>query len=238
MGEATEKLVEEFNITREEQDEFSLNSHRKACKATDEGFFKDEIIPMSYRDRKKGEIVIDKDEIPRPDTSMEALSRLSPVFKEGGTITAGSSSALCDAGSALVVADGDWATANGLKPMAEILGYAAVALEAERFGLSPTLAMPKALEKAGLSLEDMDLIEINEAFAAQVIACHRVMPFDMEKLNVHGGAIALGHPIGASGAKILTTLLYALQNYDKELGIASACIGGGQGVAIVVRRLK
>jgi len=238
MGEATEKLVEEFNITREEQDEFSLNSHRKACKATDEGFFKDEIIPMSYKDRKKGEIVIDKDEIPRPDTSMEALSRLSPVFKEGGTITAGSSSALCDAGSALVVADGDWATANGLKPMAEILGYAAVALEAERFGLSPTLAMPKALEKAGLSLEDMDLIEINEAFAAQVIACHRVMPFDMEKLNVHGGAIALGHPIGASGAKILTTLLYALQNYDKELGIASACIGGGQGVAIVVRRLK
>ncbi|SDX98071.1 acetyl-CoA acetyltransferase [Acetomicrobium thermoterrenum DSM 13490] len=238
MGEATESLAEEFHITREEQDEFSLNSHRKACKATEEGLFKDEIVPLSYKDRKKGEIVIDKDEIPRPDTSMEALAKLPPVFKEGGTITAGSSSALCDAGSALVIADEDFAKANGLEPMAEIIGYAAVALEAERFGLSPTLAIPKALERAGLSLDDMDLIEINEAFAAQVIACHRVMPFDIEKLNVHGGAIALGHPIGATGAKILTTLLYALRNHDKELGVASACIGGGQGVAIVVRRLK
>ncbi|MBL3593719.1 MAG: thiolase family protein [Synergistaceae bacterium] len=238
MGEATEDLVEELSITREEQDLFALESHRKASEATERGYFKEEIFPVSYRDRKKGEIVIDKDEIPRSDTTMEALAKLPVIFKKNGTITAGSSSALCDAGSVLVIADGDWAESQGLKPMAEIVGYAAGALEAERFGLGPTIAMPKALSMAGLSLEDMDLIEINEAFASQVIACHRVMPFDRDRLNVHGGAIALGHPIGASGAKILTTLLYALKNRDKELGIASACIGGGQGVAIVVRRLR
>ena len=135
------------------------------------------------------------------------------------------------------MADSDWAAAHGLKPVAEILGYSAGALEAERYPLGPVVAMPKALEKAGLKLSDMELIEINEAFAAQVIACHREMPFDMDKLNVHGGAIALGHPIGATGAKIMTTLIHSLAQQGKELGIASACIGGGQGAAIVIRRL-
>ncbi|QVL35209.1 thiolase family protein [Aminirod propionatiphilus] len=237
MGEATEALVEELSITREEQDAFALDSHRKAARAMDQGFFDEEIFPLTYRDRKKGDIVLDRDEIPRADTTEEALSKLPAIFKKGGTITAGSSSALCDAASALVIADGDWAQSQGLRPLAEIVGYASAALEAERFGLGPTLAMPKALARAGLAMEDMDLIEINEAFAAQVIACHRVMPFDRERLNVHGGAIALGHPIGASGAKIVTTLLYALRRRKGELGIASACIGGGQGVALVVRCL-
>lgn len=238
MGEATELLAEEFAISREEQDRFALASHQKATEAVTKGFFKEEIFPVGYRDRKKGEIVFAQDEIPRADTTLEALARLPAIFREDGTITAGSSSALCDAGSALVIADGEWAEAQGLEPLAEIAGYGTAALEAERFGLGPTLAMPKALAKTGFALEDMDLIEINEAFASQVIACHRVMPFDMDRLNVHGGAIALGHPIGASGAKILTTLLYALKSRDKELGIASACIGGGQGVAVVVKRLS
>ncbi len=238
MGEATELLAEEFAISREEQDRFALASHQKATEAVTKGFFKEEIFPVGYRDRKKGEIVFAQDEIPRADTTLEALARLPAIFREDGTITAGSSSALCDAGSALVIADGEWAEAQGLEPLAEIAGYGTAALEAERFGLGPTLAMPKALAKAGFALEDMDLIEINEAFASQVIACHRMMPFDMDRLNVHGGAIALGHPIGASGAKILTTLLYALKSRDKELGIASACIGGGQGVAVVVKRLS
>lgn len=238
MGEATELLAEEFAISREEQDRFALASHQKATEAVTKGFFKEEIFPVGYRDRKKGEILFAQDEIPRADTTLEALARLPAIFREDGTITAGSSSALCDAGSALVIADGEWAEAQGLEPLAEIAGYGTAALEAERFGLAPTLAMPKALAKAGFALEDMDLIEINEAFASQVIACHRMMPFDMDRLNVHGGAIALGHPIGASGAKILTTLLYALKSRDKELGIASACIGGGQGVAVVVKRLS
>lgn len=238
MGTSAEILVDELNISREEQDAFALESHRKAVKATEEGWFREEIIPVTVKDRKKGEILIDKDEIPRAATTMEKLGKLPVLFKENGTITAGSSSALCDAGSAVVVAEKEWALSNGYSPMAEILGYATGALDPNYFGLGPTIAMPKALQMAGLTLEDMEIIEINEAFAAQVISCHRKMPFDMDKLNLHGGAVALGHPIGATGAKILTTLLYALRTHDKELGIASACIGGGQGVAMVVRRLS
>ncbi len=238
MGTSTEILVDELAISREEQDAFALASHQKAVKAIEEGWFREEIVPVAVKDRKKGEIVIDTDEIPRAETSMEKLGRLPAIFKDEGTVTAGSSSALCDAGSAVVVADADWAEARGYKPMAEILGYATGALDPNYFGLGPTIAVPKALTMAGLTLEDMEIIEINEAFAAQVISCHRKMPFDMDKLNLHGGAIALGHPIGATGAKILTTLVYALKTHDKELGIASACIGGGQGVAMVVRRLS
>lgn len=238
MGTITEEIAAEFSISRQEQDQFAFESHSKALAAQDAGLFDDEIFPVTVKDRKKGAIEIAADEIPRRDTTLEALAKLPAIFKaEGGTITAGSSSALCDNGSVLVVASANWAKERGIKPLAEILGYHTGALEAPRFPLGPVVAMPKALEKSGLKLSDMDLIEINEAFAAQVIACHREMPFDMDKLNVHGGAIALGHPIGASGAKILTTLVYALRQRGKELGIASACIGGGQGVALVVRAL-
>lgn len=237
MGATAEILVEERSITRKEQDEYALNSHKKAVAAILDGFFKQEIIPVNVKDRKKGTITVDTDEIPRNDTSLESLAKLPPIFKKDGTITAGSSSALCDAGSACIVADADWAYANGYKPLAEILGYASGALDAVHMGLGPLVAMPKALERAGLTMNDMDIIEINEAFSAQILACHRDMLFDMEKLNPCGGAIALGHPIGATGGKILATLIYSLKRMNKELGIVSACIGGGQGVAMVLKNL-
>jgi acetyl-CoA C-acetyltransferase len=236
MGATAEILVDEYDISREEQDAFALESHKKALAAVEKGLFAEETVPVTVK-KKKETITFATEEIPRADTSMEKLGRLPAIFREGGTVTAGTSSALCDAGSAVVVADEGWARAQGYEPLAEILGYASGALAADHMGLGPTVAAPKALEIAGLSLEDMDLIELNEAFAAQVLAVHREMPFDMEKCNVHGGAIALGHPIGATGAKILTTLIYALRHYDKELGLATACIGGGQGVAMVIRRL-
>ena len=237
MGATAEVLNEEYSITREEQDEYALNSHRKAVAAIQEGRFASEIVPVEIQDRKKGTIVFDTDEIPREDTSIESLARLPAIFKKDGSITAGSSSALCDAGSAYIVADSDWAKANGFTPLAEITGYASGALDAVHMGLGPTVAMPKALEMAKMSLEDMEIIEINEAFSSQILACHRVMKFDMDRLNPCGGAIALGHPIGATGGKILATLIYSLKAQKKEFGIVSACIGGGQGVAMVIRNL-
>ena len=236
MGEITEDVViPEFSISRQEQDEFAYYSHMKAVDAIEKGLFRDEIVPVIVRDRKKGDLTLDTDEIPRKDTSLESLGKLPAIFKKGGTITAGSSSALCDAGSAVMVAGDEWAKAEGLKPIAEILSYSAAAVDAEHFPIAPVKAMEIALNKACMTMDDMELIEINEAFAAQVIACHRKMPFDMDRLNVHGGAIALGHPIGASGTKILTTLIYALKQQGKSVGMASACIGGGQGVAMIVR---
>ena len=240
MGDITEDyVIPELSITREEQDEFSYYSHKKAASAIERGSFKDEIVPGILKDKKKGEIILDTDEIPRKDISMEALAKLPAIFKkDGGTITAGSSSALCDAGSVAFVASEKWAKVNGLKPIAEILSYAVTATDPQHFPIAPVDAMQKALDKAGMGIRGMDLIELNEAFAAQVIACHRKMPFEMERLNIHGGAISLGHPIGASGAKILTTLIYSLIHQNKEVGMASACIGGGQGVAMVVRRTK
>ncbi len=236
MGQITDEVViPELGITREEQDEFSYHSHMKAVAAIEQGLFKDEIVPVTIKDKKKGEIILGTDEIPRKDTTVESLAKLPVIFKKDGTITAGSSSALCDAGSAVMVADSGWAKAQGLKPLAEIVSYAVAAVDAEHFPIAPVKAMGIALKKAAMSIDDMELIEINEAFAAQVIACHRQMPFDMSRLNVHGGAIALGHPIGASGTKILTTLIYSLKQQGKSLGLASACIGGGQGVAMIVK---
>lgn len=238
MGQITDEVViPELSITREEQDEFAYHSHMKAAAAIEQGLFKDEIVPVVVKDKKKGEISLDTDEIPRKDTTVESLAKLPTIFKKDGTITAGSSSALCDAGSAVMVADEDWAKAEGLTPLAEIVSYAVAAVDAEHFPIAPVKAMDIALTKAGMSIQDMELIEINEAFAAQVIACHRKMPFDMDRLNVHGGAIALGHPIGASGTKILTTLIYSLRQQGKSIGLASACIGGGQGVSMIVKLL-
>ena len=238
MGATGEILAEEYGISREEQDTFALGSHRKAVAAQKAGAFDREILPVTLKDRKKGQYAVSADEIPREDTSLEKLGRLPAIFKEEGTITAASSSALCDAGAAVLVGDAAWARAQGYSPMAEILGYSPGALAPDHMGLGPVKAVPKALEKAGLSLEDVDLIELNEAFAVQVLAVQRELGFPLEKCNIYGGAIALGHPIGATGAKILTTLLYALQREDKEIGLATACIGGGQGVAMVVRRLS
>lgn len=239
MGELTEQFaVKEFSISRAEQDEYAFESHMKACAAIEKGYFKEEIIPVVIKDRKKGEVVCGTDEIPRRDTTAESLAKLPAIFaKEGGTITAGSSSALCDAASAVVVVDSMYAEANGLKPLAEIIGYATAAVAPEKFTIAPVPAMQIAFGQTGLTIDDMELIEINEAFAAQVIACRRMMPFSAEKLNVCGGAIALGHPIGASGTKILTTLIHSLRRTGKELGMASACIGGGQGVSMIIKML-
>ncbi|MDR3220792.1 MAG: thiolase family protein, partial [Candidatus Accumulibacter sp.] len=226
MGEITENwVVREFSISRREQDEFARGSHAKAVAAIEKGYFRDEIAPVVVQDRKKGDIVLDTDENPRKDTTLESLGRLPAIFaKEGGTITAGSSSALCDAASALVLADAEWAKARGLQPLAEIVSYAVTSRDAEHFPIAPVDSIKLALSSAKTSIDEIDLIELNEAFAAQVIACHRILPFDMDKLNVCGGAIALGHPIGATGAKILTTLLYSLQRTGKEAGLAAACI--------------
>ncbi len=236
MGETAEILAEEYKISRREQDEYALESHRRAIAAIDSGKFLREILPVEIR--SKGQVIIFKeDEIPRRDTSLEKLAKLPPVFKENGTITAGSSSALCDGAAAVVVVDEDWARSEGLKPLARILSYASVGIKPDHMGLGPVKAVPKALTLAGLSLKDIDLIELNEAFAAQVIAVERELNLDHEKVNVHGGAIALGHPIGATGAKILTTLLYALHTYDKQFGLVTLCVGGGQGVAMVIERL-
>lgn len=237
MGNTAELLVEKYGISRKEQDEFSAESHIKALRAMEEGSFDEEVLALEVRDRKTTNWV-KNEEIPRKDISLEKLGNLPPVFLGNGTITAGNSCALCDAASALVLMSERRAKELGVKPLAEIRSYSYVALDPKLMGLGPTLAIPAALKKEGLELGDIDLIELNEAFAAQVIACDRELKMDMGKLNVNGGAIALGHPVGATGAKILTTLLYALKKRDKNLGLVSLCIGGGQGVALIVERVN
>lgn len=237
MGNTAELLVEKYKISREEQDNFAQQSHIKAVNAIEKGYFDDEILPVKIKEKNIIKI-IDSDELPRKDISLEKLAKLPPVFLKDGSVTAGNSCALCDAASAVVLMSEEKAKELGLKPMAMVRSYSYAALDPKFMGLGPTLAIPKALDKARLILSDIDLIELNEAFAAQVIACDRELKMNEEKLNVNGGAIALGHPVGATGAKILTTLLYALKNRDKQLGLVSLCIGGGQGLALVVERLN
>jgi acetyl-CoA C-acetyltransferase len=230
--------VEKYSISREEQDTFAMDSHKKAAKAAAEGKFKDEIVPVQIK-KKKDMVTVDQEEIPRADASVEKMGKLPAVFKkEGGTVTAGNSCALCDAASALVIMSEEKAKALGLTPLAKIRGYAAAGVEPKHMGIGPVAAIPPALKKAGLTLADIDLIELNEAFAAQYIACEREMKFDRDKVNVHGGAIALGHPVGATGTKLITTNVNTLKQYDKTFGLISACVGGGQGLAIVVERLS
>ncbi len=236
MGRTAEILAAEYGISRKEQDEYSAESHRRAVAAIDSGAFRKEIFPVTVR-QKKETVTFDADEIPRRDTGTDKLARLPSIFLEDGTVTAGSSSALCDAGSAVVAARPDWARAEGLAPQAEILSYATATVPPDHMGLGPVPAVKAALDRAGLKLSDIELFEINEAFAVQVLAVRKELGFSLEACNIHGGAIALGHPIGATGSKILTTLLHALGETGKEIGCASACIGGGQGVAMIVRRL-
>jgi acetyl-CoA C-acetyltransferase len=239
MGEITERLVEEKGISREEQDAFAALSHNKAEKASKEGKFKEEIVPVEVKAGRGKVTVFDTEEIYREGATAESLATLSPVFKkEGGTITAGNACALCDAAAAQVLMERKKAVEMDLKPMALIRGYAFVGVDPKYFGLSPVKAIPAALKQAGLTLEDIELIELNEAFAAQYIACERDLKLDREKVNVNGGAIALGHPVAATGSKILTTLLYAMKQRDVSLGLVSLCIGGGNGVAAVVERLN
>ena len=236
MGNTAENLVDKYNITRQEQDEYSMNSQIKARKAFDSGVFDEEIVSVEIKDRKKGIIIVDKDETLK-DTSIEKLLKLPTVFKKDGTVTAGNSCALSDAASSVVIMSAEKAKEMGLKPLAKILSYSFVALEPEIMGMGPAKAMPQALKKAGMTMADMDLIEVNEAFASQVIACDRELKMDADKVNIYGGAIALGHPVAATGTKILTTMLHALKHQDKQYGITSLCIGGGQGVAMIIERM-
>jgi acetyl-CoA C-acetyltransferase len=237
MGMTAETLVEKYSISRQEQDEFAVESQDKAVKAVQEGLFKEETLPVEVPVGKGKTEIFDKEEIPREGVTVEKISKLSPVFKKEGTVTAANSCALCDAAAALLVLKKEKAEELGMQAMARIVSYAHAGVDPKIMGIGPVPAVNKALDLAGLKLDDIDIIELNEAFAAQILAVERELKWDRSKVNVHGGAIALGHPVGATGVKILTTLLYALKNRDKTLGLVSLCIGGGQGVAIVVERL-
>ncbi|BFK76973.1 acetyl-CoA C-acetyltransferase [Acidaminococcus intestini] len=236
MGITSENVAEKFGVTREDQDEVSARSQQRAIAAIKSGAFKDEIVPVTIK-TKKGETVFDTDEFPREGTTTEILAKLRPAFKQGGTVTAGNASGLNDGAAALVIMSAEKAQELGIKPMAKILSYASAGVDPAIMGIGPIPASRKALSKAGLEVNDLDLIEANEAFAAQFVEVGRELNFDPDKVNVNGGAIALGHPIGASGARILVTLLYALKNRDKKLGLATLCIGGGMGTSAVVEML-
>ncbi len=238
MGELTETMASELGITREEQDQFAAESQNKTEAAVKAGKFVEEIVPIEVPGRKGKVNVFKDEEIFREGVTAEGLAKLRPVFAKEGTITAANACALCDAAAAQVLMDREKAKALGLNAMALIRGYAFVGYEPKRFGMAPVKAVPAALKMAGLNLSDMDLIELNEAFAAQYIACERELKLDRSKVNVNGGAIAMGHPVAATGSKILTSLLYALKDRDANLGVFSACIGGGNGVAVVVERMN
>ncbi len=238
MGVTAETLVEKYSISREEQDAFAAESQSKAVNAVKEGKFKEEILPVEVPVKKGQTEIFDTEEIPREGVTAEKLAKLRPVFKKEGSVTAGNSCALCDAAAAVLVMKEEKASGLGVKPLARIVSYAHAGVDPAVMGIGPVPAISKALERAGLKLGDIDIIELNEAFAAQILAVERELKWDRSIVNVHGGAIALGHPVGATGAKILTTLIYALKDRDKKLGLVSLCIGGGQGVAIVIERLS
>jgi acetyl-CoA C-acetyltransferase len=238
MGITAENVAEKYGISRAMEDEFAANSQEKAELAMRDNRFNSEIVPVSIPQRKGESLLVEKDEFPRPGTTTEALSKLRPAFKRDGTVTAGNASGINDGAAALVVMSSEKAKTLHLKPMARIVSYASIGVDPAYMGLGPIQASRIALQKAGLTIDDMDLIEANEAFAAQSIAVARELGFKEEIVNVNGGAIALGHPIGASGARILVTLLHELEKRSLGLGLATLCIGGGQGVAMVVERVK
>ncbi|BDG35751.1 thiolase family protein [Saccharococcus caldoxylosilyticus] len=236
MGITAENLVKKYGISREEQDEFALRSQQKMARAMQEGRFKEQIVPITVPVKKGEPIIFDTDEHPRPNTTMEALAKLPPAFLEGGTVTAGNSSGLNDGASALVIMSREKAEELGLTPLAVIRAYAVAGVDPNIMGIGPVPATRKVLKKAGLTLDDMDLIEINEAFAAQVIACDRELNMNPEKVNVNGGAIAHGHPLGATGAILITKAVYELQRSGGRYALITACIGGGQGIATIIER--
>ena len=237
MGEAAEAVVERYGVTREDQDAFAAGSHQKAATAIRECFFKDEILPVEVPQRRGDPIRLEYDEGVRPDTTAEALARLRPAFrKDGGTVTAGNAPGVNDGAAATVIMAEERAGELGVTPMARIVGQAFSGRPAKWLLMTPVEAVQKLLAKIGWSLDDVDLIELNEAFSAQAVAVIRELGIDPAKVNVNGGAVALGHPIGASGARILTTLLYALKNRNLKRGIATLCLGGGNGVALAVER--
>lgn len=236
MGITAENIVEKYGLTRQEQDELSYNSQIRAEKAIKEGRFKEEIVPVIIPQRKGDPVVVDTDEYPKFGTTMETLGKLKPAFKKDGTVTAGNASGINDGAAAIIVMSKEKAEELGLKILAEITSYASGGVDPAIMGTGPIPASTKALEKAGMKIEDIDLVEANEAFAAQALSVAKDLNFDMEKVNVNGGAIAIGHPIGASGARILVSLLHEMEKRDAKNGLATLCIGGGQGIAMVVKR--
>ena len=237
MGETAENLYDKYKISREEQDEFAFKSHMKASKAQKNGWFDEEIVPIEISGSYKTPgVVFNKDETIRHEIDREKMANIKPAFRKDGTVTAGNSCGLSDGATALVITHRDKAEELGVKPLFSILSYSQVAVGPSIMGEGPALSIPAALSKAGMKLSDMDLIEVNEAFAIQVLANERVLNWDRAKLNVHGGAIALGHPTGISGARIIVTLYHALKRLDKTYGIAAICGGGGVSMATVIKR--
>jgi len=235
MGEAAEHIATKCSISRADQDRFSVQSHQRAAAAWERGAFTAEVVPVTVGSGPKARTV-SRDEGMRPDTSLEALAKLKPSFRGDGTVTAGNSSMLSDGGAALVVGSGRAAEKLGVKPLARIVASATSGVAPKDIFIAPVLAVRRVLDKAGLGMKDIDLFELNEAFAAQMLACGKELGLDESKVNVNGGAVALGHPIGASGARVLVTLLYALEQRNAKRGLASLCLGGGNAVAMVVER--
>jgi 3-oxoadipyl-CoA thiolase len=237
MGETGENVAEQCGVSREDQDAFALQSHQRAVAAIEEGRFMNQIVPVMVPQPKGDPIEITRDEHPRADTSLEALGRLRPAFREGGSVTAGNSSGINDGASATVVVSGEFAREHSLKPLARVVATAVAGVDPSVMGLGPIPATRKALDRAGISIEDLDLVELNEAFASQSIAVMRELNLDPDKVNVNGGAIALGHPLGMSGARLVTMLSHELQRTGKQYGLATMCIGVGQGIATVIERI-
>jgi len=237
MGNTGEVVSERYHVTRAEQDEYALNSHRKAAAAIAAGKFKDEILPIEIQQKKGASVLFDTDETVREDTSLEALAKLKPAFKkEGGTVTAGNSPGVNDGASAVVVTSMERARSLGIEPMARIVAQATSGIQPELVMMAPVEAITRVLKKAGWSLDEVDLIELNEAFAVQAVAIIRELKLDPERVNVNGGAVALGHAIGQSGSRLLTTMLYEMKRRDAHRGLAALCLGGGNAVAMAVER--
>ncbi len=237
MGQTAEEVARDHGVAREEQDEFALESHRRAVAARHEGRFKDEIVSVEIPQKRGDPLVVHEDEPPRPDTSLEKLAALRPAFENDGTVTAGNSSGVNDGAAALLLASAGALEERGWEPMARVVTSAVAGVEPRIMGIGPVAATRKALTRAGLSIEDIDLVELNEAFAAQSLACIRELKLDPERVNVNGGAIALGHPLGCSGARILTTLVHEMRRRESRYGLATMCIGVGQGIATIVERV-
>jgi acetyl-CoA C-acetyltransferase len=235
MGEAAEHIAARFHVTRSDQDHYAARSQRRAASSWEGGAFEREVVPVTVGSGAKARTIF-RDEGPRPDTSLEALAKLRPSFREGGTVTAGNASMLSDGAAAVVVSSREEAEKLGTKPLARVVAYATSGVAPREIFIAPVLAVRQVLDKAGLELGDIDLFELNEAFAAQMLACNKELGLNEERVNVNGGAIALGHPIGASGTRVLVTLLYALEKRGLKRGLAALCLGGGNAVAMIVER--
>ncbi len=238
LGETAERVADVYHVTREEQDAFGLRSQRRAVAAIESGAFDSQLVPVVVPQPKGEPLVVDRDEHPRADTSAEALAKLRPAFREGGTVTAGNSSGINDGASALMLVEAERARELGLRPLARIVATAVAGVDPSLMGIGPIPAVRKALERAGLRAGDLDLVELNEAFASQSVACIRELGLDEERVNVNGGAIALGHPLGASGARLMTMLVHELARRGGRYGLATMCIGVGQGIATIVERVE